>query len=156
MIMNKVQQLLSDLQNTNSATRNHATHELWQIWYREAGKLAEHQLDQGTQLMGENLLTEAKKIFQSLIKNYPDFAEAYNKLATLLFMKGEYTESIFECERTLKLNPHHFGALNGMGMCLFQLARYDEALASFQRALKIQPYADINREYVARCRGLLN
>lgn len=155
-MMNKVQQLLSDLKNTDSTTRDHATHELWQIWYGEAGKLAEDQLDQGTRLMGENLLDEAGKVFKSLIKNYPDFAEAYNKLATLLFMKGKYSESVFECERTLKLNPHHFGALNGMGMCLYQLARYDEALASFQRALKIQPYADINREYVARCRGLLN
>ena len=153
---NKVQQLLSDLKNTDSATRNHATHELWQIWYGDAGKLAEDQLDQGTRLMGENLLDEAGKVFKSLIKNYPDFAEAYNKLATLLFMKGEFSESVFECERTLKLNPHHFGALNGMGMCLFQLARYDEALTSFQRALEIQPFADINREYVARCRGLLN
>ena len=152
----KVQQLLSDLKKSDSAVRNHATHELWQIWYGEAGKLAESQLDQGTRLMGENLLDEAKKVFKSLIINYPDFAEAYNKLATLLFMKGEYSESVFECERALKLNPDHFGALNGMGMCLFQLARYDEALTSFQKALKIQPYADINREYVARCRGLLN
>ncbi len=152
----KIQKLLSDLKNTDSATRNHATHELWQIWYRDAGKLAEHELDQGTRLMGENLLDEAGKVFRSLIKNYPDFAEAYNKLATLLFMKGDYSESVFECERTLKLNPHHFGALNGMGMCLFQLARYDEALTCFQKALEIQPYADINREYLARCRGLLN
>lgn len=154
--MNKIQQLLSDLKNSDPATRNHATQQLWQTWYQEGGKLAEDQLDQGTQLMGENLLDEAKKVFKSLIKNYPDFAEAYNKLATLLFMKGEYAESVFECERTLKLNPHHFGALNGMGMCLYQLARYDKALASFQRALEIQPYADINRDYIARCRANLN
>jgi tetratricopeptide (TPR) repeat protein len=154
--MNKVEQLLSDLKSTDPAIRNHATHELWQIWYQEAGKLAEDQLDQGNQLMGENLLDEAKKVFNSLIKNFPDFPEAYNKLATLLFMKGEYAESVFECERALKLNPHHFGALHGMGMCLFQLGRYDSALASFQRALEIQPYAGINREYIARCRGYLN
>ncbi len=154
--MNKIQQLLSDLKSTDPTTRNQATQELWKTWYQSAGKLAEDQLEQGTQLMGENLLDEAKKTFKSLIKNYPDFAEAYNKLATLLFLKGEYTESVFECERVLKLNPHHFGALNGMGMCLYQLARYDEALASFKRALEIQPYADINREYIARCRGLLN
>lgn len=152
----KIQQLLSALKSADPAVRNHATHELWQTWYQEGGRLAEDQLDQGTQLMGENLLNDAKKVFKSLIKNYPDFAEGYNKLATLLFMKGEYAESVFECERTLKLNPHHFGALNGMGMCLYQLARYDEALTSFKRALEIQPYADINREYIARCRGLLN
>jgi len=153
---NKIQQLLSALKNPDLATRNQATRKLWEIWYQEAGKLAEDQLDQGTRLMGENLLNEARREFKSLIKNYPDFAEAYNKLATLLFLQGDYAESVFECERTLKLNPHHFGALNGMGMSLYQLARYDEALTSFNRALEIQPYADINREYIARCRGLLN
>ncbi|MCH7713817.1 MAG: tetratricopeptide repeat protein [Chloroflexi bacterium] len=35
-------------------------------------------------------------------------------------------------------------------------ARYDEALTSFRKALEIQPYADINREYIARCRANLN
>ncbi len=154
--MDPIKQLLNDLKSSDPDTRNHATHQLWQTWYEEGGKLAEDQLDRGTLLMGENILDEAKKVFKSLIKNYPDFAEAYNKLATLLFMMGEYTESVFECQRALKLNPHHFGALNGMGMCLFQLARYDEALTSFQKALEIQPYADINREYIARCRAQLN
>ena len=154
--MNKVQQLLSDLKNPNPATRNHATQELWKIWYREAGKPAEDQLDQGTRLMGENRLDDAHQVFKDLIKNHPDFAEAHNKLATLLFLKGEHAESVFECERVLKLNPHHFGALNGMGMCQYQLARYDEAFTSFKRALEIQPYADMNREYMARCRANLN
>lgn len=154
--MDKIQQLLSDLKNPNPATRNHATQELWKTWYREAGKLEEDQLEQGAQLMGENHLDDAQQVLKGLIKNHPDFAEAHNKLATLLFLKGEHAESVFECERVLKLNPHHFGALNGMGMCLFQLARYDKALTSFRKALEIQPYADINREYIARCRANLN
>ena len=154
--MDKIQQLLSDLKSPNPATRNHATQELWNIWYLEAGKPAEDQLEQGTRLMGENRLDDAQQVFKRLIKNYPDFAEAYNKLATLLFLKGEYAESVSKCEHVLQLNPHHFGALNGMGMCQYQLARYDEALASFRQALEIQPYAVINREYMARCRANLN
>ena len=154
--MNKLQQLLNSLKSPNPDTRNQATQELWNIWYLEAGKLAEDQLEQGTRLMGENRLDDAQDIFKGLIKDYPDFAEAHNKQATLLFLQGEYAESVSKCEHVLKLNPHHFGALNGMGMCLYQLARYDEAIKSFRRALEIQPYADINREYMARCRASLN
>jgi len=154
--MDKIQQLLSDLKSPNPVTRNQATQELWKMWYREAGKPAEDRLDQGARLMGKNRLDDAQQVFKDLIDNHPDFAEAHNKLATLLFLKGEHAESVLECERVLKLNPHHFGALNGMGMCQYQLARYDKAFTSFKRALEIQPYADMNREYMARCRANLN
>ena len=154
--MNELQQLLSDLKSPNPATRNHATQELWLMWYRKAGDDAEEELNRATRLMGENQMDQAEQIFIDLITKYPDFAEAHNKLATLLFLKGEYEESVFKCERTLKINPHHFGALHGMGMCLYKLARYDEALKSFKRAVEIQPYAEVNWGYIARCRGKLN
>ena len=154
--MHDLQQLLKDLKDPSPATRNHATQELWGMWYREAGDEAEEELNRGTRLMGENRMDPAEKIFTHLIENFPDFAEAHNKLATLLFLEGRYEESVVECEKTLKSNPHHFGALHGMGMCLYKLARYDKALKQFERALQIQPYADANRGYIARCRGKLN
>ena len=154
--MNELQQLLSDLKSPNPATRNHATQELWLMWYRKAGNQAEEQLNRATRLMGENQMEKAKQVFENLIENFPDFAEAHNKLATLLYLKGEYEESVIECECTLKINPHHFGAWHGMGMCLYKLARYDEALKSFKGAIEIQPYAEVNREFIAHCLGKLN
>lgn len=154
--MNELQQLLNDLKSPNPDTRSHATQELWSLWYREAGGQAEEQLNQGTRLMGENQMDAAKQVFEDLLENYPDFAEAHNKLATLLFLQEELEESVVECECTLQINPHHFGALHGMGMCLYKLARYDEALKCFKRALEIQPYADANREFIAQCLGKLN
>ncbi|MDA0691760.1 MAG: tetratricopeptide repeat protein [Nitrospinae bacterium] len=154
--MNELQQLLNDLKNPSPATRNHATQELWSLWYQEAGSQAEEQLNQGTRLMGENQMEDARQVFEDLLESYPDFAEAHNKLATLLFLQDELEESVVECERTIQINPHHFGALHGMGMCLYKLARYDEALKCFKRAIEIQPYADANREFIAQCLGKLN
>jgi len=91
-----------------------------------------------------------------LVERYPDFAEAHNKLATLLFMMDRFEESIKECEEVLRRVPYHFGALNGMGLCLFDLRRYEEAITYFQKALEIQPYAVNNHSYIARCRANLN
>ena len=71
-------------------------------------------------------------------------------------VQGKFKQSAEECEVTLDKNPHHFGAWNGKGMCLYKLARYDEAIKCFEMAMEIQPYADINRGYIARCRGKLN
>ena len=106
--------------------------------------------------MGLQKLDEAQAHFEKVIEIYPEFAEAHNKLATVLFLLGDYENSINECKVTLKMNPHHFGAWHGMGLCLYQLANYPKAIESFKSALEIQPYADINRKYIARCMGNLN
>jgi tetratricopeptide (TPR) repeat protein len=106
--------------------------------------------------MGLNKFEEAQSHFEKVIKTYPEFAEAHNKLATVLFLLGDYKNSVNECKVTLKMNPHHFATWHGMGLCLFKLARYSEAIESFKSALEIQPYANINRKYIATCMGNLN
>ncbi|MFQ5449152.1 MAG: tetratricopeptide repeat protein [Nitrospinaceae bacterium] len=154
--MDKTQLLLNDLKSSDPATRNHATQALWTLWYREAGEHAEQELQRGTSLMNQKHLKEAEQVFSGLIKKYPDFPEAHNKLATVFFLQNRYSESVAECELTLQMNPHHFGAWNGMGMGLYKLARYDQAMKSFVMACRIQPHADVNRGYIARCRAKLN
>ena len=154
--MEDIKKLLSDLHSEISDLRNSATMALWNYWYLEAGEVAELQIRRGEDLMGLQKFEEALAHFEKVIETYPGFAEAHNKLATALFLLGDYENSVNECKVTLKMNPHHFGAWHGMGLCLFKLARYPEAIKSFKSALEIQPYANINRKYIATCMGNLN
>jgi len=154
--MEDVKKLLSDLYSKTPELRNSATMALWDFWYFEAGEVAETYIRKGEDLMSLNKFEEAQSHFEKVIKTYPEFAEAHNKLATVLFLLGDYKNSVNECKVTLKMNPHHFGAWHGMGLCLFKLARYSEAIESFKSALEIQPYANINRKYIATCMGNLN
>ena len=154
--MEDVKKLLSDLYSKTPELRNSATMALWDFWYFEAGEVAETYIRKGEDLMSLNKFEEAKSHFGKVIETYPGFAEAHNKLATVLFLLGDYKNSVNECKVTLKMNPHHFGAWHGMGLCLFKLARYSEAIESFKSALEIQPYANINRKYIATCMGNLN
>ena len=154
--MEDEKKLLSDLHSKAPELRNSATMALWDFWYFEAGEVAETYIRKGEDLMSLNKFEEAQFHFEKVIKTYPEFAEAHNKLATVLFLLGDYKNSVNECKVTLKMNPHHFGAWHGMGLCLFKLARYSEAIESFKSALEIQPYANINRKYIARCMGNLN
>ena len=154
--MEDVKKLLSDLHSKAPELRNSATMALWDFWYFEAGEVAETYIRKGEDLMSLNKFEEAQSHFEKVIKTYPEFAEAHNKLATVLFLLGDYKNSVNECKVTLKMNPHHFGAWHGMGLCLFNLARYSEAIESFKSALEIQPYANINRKYIATCMGNLN
>ena len=154
--MEDVKKLLSDLHSKAPELRDSATMALWDYWYFEAGEVAETYIRKGEDLMNLNKFEEAQSHFEKGIKTYPKFAEAHNKLATVLFLLGDYKNSVNECKVTLKMNPHHFGAWHGMGLCLFKLARYSEAIESFKSALEIQPYANINRKYIATCMGNLN
>jgi tetratricopeptide (TPR) repeat protein len=154
--MDNIQEYLDDLKNSDPEIRKRATSGLWGLWYRQAGDAAESQLIRGTRLMSDNHFDEAESVFSDLIKEFPSFPEGHNKLATVLYLQGKFKQSAEECEVTLDKNPHHFGAWNGKGMCLYKLARYDEAIKCFEMAMEIQPYADINRGYIARCRGKLN
>ena len=152
----RYKKILSDLHSEIPDLRNSATMALWNYWYLEAGEIAELQIRRGEDLMGLQKFEEALAHFEKVIETYPGFAEAHNKLATVLFLLGDYESSVNECKVTLKMNPHHFGAWHGMGLCLLKLARYSEAIESFKSALEVQPYAGINRKYIATCMGNLN
>ena len=149
-------QLLKNLLSDNPQLRQTATRALWNLWLGQAGKKAEFRIRKGTKIMDIGQHKLAQKEFESLVVDYPKFAEAHNKLATVLYLQRKYNESIKECEITLKMNPNHFGAWNGLGLCHYQLANYPTAIESFKTALTIQPFADFNKVYIARCRGQLN
>ena len=99
--MEDIKKLLSDLHSETSDLRNSATMALWNYWYLEAGKGAELQIRRGEDLMGLQNFKEALAHFEKVIETYPEFAEAHNKLATVLFLLGDYENSINECKVTL-------------------------------------------------------
>ena len=154
--MDKTGQYLEDLKSEAPAVRAKATRGLWILWHAQAGAEMEQELNEATRLMDRQQHEQALAMFQVLVEKCPEFSEAHNKLATLLFIMGQFEESVKECEEVLRRIPHHFGALNGMGLCLFDLQRHEEAIRCFQKALEIQPYAEINLTYIARCRASLN
>ena len=75
----------------------------------------------------------------AIIGRKPDFAEGWNKRATLYYSIGEYQKSLRDCDEVIKRNPLHFGALAGYGLIYVQLDQPDRALEYFKRALKINP-----------------
>jgi len=89
------------------------------------------------------------------VKRKPDFAEGWNKRATLYFLAGELRKSLADCDEVMKRNPYHFGALSGYALIYIRLEYYDRALEYSRRALEVNPNMDAVRRNVELLERLL-
>lgn len=89
--------------------------------------------------MGTHNLPTAQTLLDKIVALQPNWAEAWNKRATLRFMAGDERGSMADIARVLALEPRHVGALSGMGMILERGGFRDEALRAYRRALEIAP-----------------
>lgn len=143
--------LLATLRGHDARARDRATAALWELWYDEKGTHARRWLEHGTTLLSVDRAGAALSVFERLVANHPDFAEAHNKKATALFVLRRHVEARDACHETLRLNPTHFGAWHGLGLCEMELGHYRAAASAFGRALEIQPHLRRNRELLDRC-----
>ena len=77
--------------------------------------------------MNENKLEEAYDIFTKVIDKDPNWAEAWNKRATVLYLMGEYELSQSDINKVLQIEKRHFGALTGQGLVQIALENYEKA-----------------------------
>jgi len=115
--------------------------QIWRIWTDSGRDDINTLVEEGSRFMVQGLLKEAIAIFDRVVTNLPEFAEGWNKRATAHYLNGGYTASMIDIERTLALEPRHFGAISGMGLIF--MARGDEAnaLRVFEKVLKVHPHA---------------
>jgi tetratricopeptide (TPR) repeat protein len=112
---------------------------LWEMWHRSGDKDVDALLREGIEVMQRRDLAGAEAIFARVIARSPEFAEGWNKRATVRYVAENYEGSIADCEETIKRKPHHFGAISGQGLCYMALGRHREAAAMFRRALGVHP-----------------
>jgi tetratricopeptide (TPR) repeat protein len=70
----------------------------------------------------------------------PDYIEAWNRRATLHYMRKEYGQAMEDIRQVLVREPRHFGAISGLGMILQEFGDEKHALDAFRRALEINPH----------------
>ncbi len=140
--------LASCLGAKDAITAQFATEGLWECWLNEKGPIARRRIEEGIKRLEAGDLSEAEAIFQSLMVEFPDWAEAANKLATLLYLRGRARESFTLCQQVVEKKPHHFGAWNGMALCAVQLEDWKAALTAATQAQRLQPRTAANREII--------
>ena len=132
--------LLHDrLRDESSFVRGFAEQGLWLLWSRSGDAEVDRLMALGTEAMQAGKHVEAISTFSEVIHKKPDFAEGWNRRATVYYLAGQYDKSIADCHEVLKRNPRHFGALSGMGQIYAQLEDYENALRWYRRALEVNP-----------------
>ena len=81
----------------------------------------------------------ALKVFDNILKNDPEWSEAWNKRATVFFLMNQYAESLNDIEKVLNLESRHFGALSGQTRIFIKLQEYEKAIISIKKTLKFHP-----------------
>ena len=119
---------------------------IWEIWLNNGSSDASNnQMQIGLKLMENGQLVHAQKVFEEISIKDPNWAESYNKIATIKFLKGDYSGSINDIQKTLKLEPRHFGAISGLVQINIILKNYEQALKNLEYVLKIHPNIGIKK-----------
>ncbi|MFT5114975.1 MAG: tetratricopeptide (TPR) repeat protein [Parasphingorhabdus sp.] len=149
--------LFSELnQNIEQQRGLEITNEIWSIWHNTADVNTDKLMRSGVAFMQSGRLTDALEQFDRVVELSPDFAEGWNKRATVLFYLEQFDASVSDIEKTLNLEPRHFGALSGLGMIYMSYGKYKAALVAFQNAQRINPHLPGITSNIDRISGLLS
>jgi len=127
------------LRDESAFVRGYAEQGLWLLWSRSGDAEIDALMARGTEAMQSGRHGDAISIFSEIVGKKPEFAEGWNRRATVYYLAGQLEKSIADCHEVLKRNPRHFGALSGMGQIYFQLEDWGSALAWYRRALEVNP-----------------
>jgi len=139
--------VIERLGDTDPRVRVAAQGAIWRIWSRSEDPQIDKLFAQGVEQMQRSALDDALTTFNEIVRRKPDFAEGWNKRATIYFLLGQNEtsplgKSLQDCDEVFKRNPQHFGALSGAGQIHLQLGHPRRALEYFRQAVQVNPNLD--------------
>ena len=113
---------------------------IWALWIGHEDAHACADMAAAVEAMAAGATDLAAAVCDRLVVEWPDWAEAWNKRATLRFIAKRDAEALADIAATLRLEPRHFGAIAGFGQICLRQQRPREASVAFQMALAINPH----------------
>ena len=137
----ELDQLFSTLSESETLEEANATvTNIWQIWRTDTEDSVNIQMmRRGIGFMEQGDYINAEAMFTRIINRDSGFMEAWNKRATIRFLRGDLEGSVDDINEVLKREPRHFGALSGLGMINIQRGDLQSALQNYQDILAINP-----------------
>jgi tetratricopeptide (TPR) repeat protein len=132
--------LFEILQSTTDASEGaRAERAVWAIWQHSGVADVDALMSMSLLAMQARDYVRALVLLSRIVETMPEFAEAWNKRATVYFLVKDYEKSIADIAETLALEPRHFGALSGLGMIMERIGDDRRAIAAYHQALEVNP-----------------
>ena len=126
----------------DEASAKHVEARIWALWLQTPSDTAALLMARAKAAMDAQQIDVAQKLLDAVVKLRPDYIEAWNRRATLYYLRNDYAHSLQDIEQVLVREPRHFGALAGLGMIMQDLGDEKRALDAFRKALAINPHLE--------------
>jgi tetratricopeptide (TPR) repeat protein len=136
-------------------TARELSSKIWNTWLQNDREDITNLMSAGIKLMSVGQLPGALAQFDRIVELVPEFAEGWNKRATVLYFMNRPDDSVADIKQTLLLEPRHFGALSGLGLILMDSGDHTSALTAFERAQQVNPHAPGILENIEQIKNLL-
>lgn len=149
--------LFADLKKqTNEKRAKRITRRIWSEWTRSGSASIDLLMNRAGEAMKRNRNGVALDLLDQVVTLAPDYAEGWNRRATVYYTMKKFADSISDIEQVLRLEPRHFGALSGLAVMLQGLGREKKALETWHRVLEIYPANSQAQESVIKLEDKLS
>jgi tetratricopeptide (TPR) repeat protein len=115
---------------------------IWAVWIASGSDTCNLLMSRVKDATDDKDYDLAIKLLDAIIALKPGYVEAWNRRATIYYLKQDYAHSIADIAEVLAREPRHFGALSGLGMMLQEIGDDKDALDAYRRALAIDPHLE--------------
>lgn len=114
--------------------------QIWTVWMTPDDEHLATRMQTAAAFMSMGDLTTSLDVLDQIVIDFPDYSEGWNQRATVEYMMDDFDASLADIEKTLALEPRHYGALSGRVLIYLKQGKHAEALQEMIAALAIHPY----------------
>ena len=114
--------------------------EIWRQWFMSGNAEVDELMQAVMQKRRNYDFAGGIEVLDQMLSLKPDYAEAWNQRATILFHQEKYEESLIDVAKALELEPRHFGAMAGRAVIRLYQSKQALAMQNIIEASKLHPY----------------
>lgn len=126
----------------DDASARHVEARIWAVWVQTPSDTAALLMSRAKAAVDARQVDVALKLLDAVIKLRPDYIEAWNRRATLYYLKNDYTHALADLQQVLSREPRHFGAIASLGMIMQEIGDEKRALDAYRKAIEINPHLE--------------
>lgn len=112
---------------------------IWAEWRISDSATANQLMEWANDAIRDKRYFTALDLLDQVTVLMPDFAEGWNRRATLHYIMDNHAKSMADINIVLQLEPRHFGALMGMASILSAAGSDEAALGTYLKVLEVYP-----------------